>query len=105
MSFTREMLIAFFEDKTKQMVEVCKAKNADYGAGDLDPFSNFTRVEQMGICKTEVGFLTRMTDKLCRISNFVDKGILQVKDESVEDTLIDLANYSLLLAAFIKSRR
>lgn len=58
----------------------------------------------MGI-KTEQGFLTRMMDKMKRISSFVEKGELQVKDESVTDTLRDLANYSCLLAGYIKSQK
>ena len=37
-----------------------------------------------------------MTDKLTRIASFVRKGFNEVKDETIEDTLPDLANYSLL---------
>jgi hypothetical protein len=51
-----------------------------------------------------VGFLTRMMDKMKRIASFVEQGNLQVKGESVTDTLQDLANYSCLMAAYIKSK-
>lgn len=104
----RDRLLTYMEDRTSRMLEICKAKNADYtgsALGSDDPFANFARVEALGICKTEVGFLTRMTDKLCRIASFVAKGELMVKDESVEDTLLDLANYCLLLGAFIAEQR
>lgn len=98
-------LLAFFDDTMGKMRKIMEAKNSDYaGQTDLDPFANFTRVEVLGICKTEVGFLTRMTDKLCRIATFVKSGDLKVKDEAVTDTLLDLANYSILMAAYIKSR-
>lgn len=97
-------LLAYLESKTKQMLATAKAKNSDYTNGS-DPFGNFVRVELLGICKTEVGFLTRMTDKLCRISSFVSSGTLAVKDESVQDTLLDLANYALLLSAYIESKK
>jgi hypothetical protein len=87
------------------MMAITKAKNADYtGVGD-DPFANFSRVESLGITDTVRGFLVRMTDKFSRITSFAQKGVLQVKDESVEDTLFDLANYCLLLAAYIRSRK
>lgn len=88
-----------------KMIEIAKAKNTDYaGAGD-NAFANFTKVETLGIATTEAGFLTRMTDKLCRLVSFLNNGQLAVKDESVEDTLLDLANYCILMAAYIKSKR
>jgi len=85
----------FFED----CQELSKRKNADYTGGSDDPFGNFRAVETLAI-STEVGFLTRMMDKMKRVASFVENGTLQVKEESVRDTLIDLANYSCLLAAY-----
>jgi len=87
------------------MCEITAKKNADYTSGSNDPFSNFSRVEAVGITETERGFLTRMFDKFARIITFVNKGVLQVADESVEDTLLDLANYCILMAGYIKSKR
>lgn len=102
----RVELVKYFEDVTANMVKIMKAKNEDYaGTVSDDAFANFTRVEVLGIASTEQGFLTRMTDKVCRVISFVQRGVLSVKDETVEDTLIDLANYALLMAAYIKSRR
>jgi hypothetical protein len=40
---------------------------------------------------------------MARIASFVKNGELKVKDESVQDTLLDLANYSMLFAAYLKS--
>ncbi len=97
--------LEFHAAMCQRMIEITKAKNADYtGEGD-DPFANFTRVEVLGITDTTRGFLVRMVDKLSRITSFAQKGILEVKDESVEDTLLDLANYSILLAGYIKSKK
>lgn len=87
------------------MMEVTKRKNADYTGETSDPFANFTKVEALGITDTERGFLVRMTDKMARITSFVQKGELQVKDESVQDTLLDLANYAVLLSAYITSKK
>lgn len=102
---TKQEYMDFHKKCCDLMVEVTKKKNADYtGTGD-DPFANFTRVEALGICTTEQGFLTRMTDKLSRITSFSQKGFLLVEDESVNDTLIDLANYCLLMAGFLQSKR
>lgn len=95
-----EFAESFFND----CLEISRAKNADYTGVNKDPFANFKSIESLGI-STEVGFLTRMMDKMARIGSFVSKGELQVKDESVKDTLRDLANYSCLLAAYIESKK
>ncbi len=102
---TKDEYMKLHEELCQKMMTITKAKNADYTGGSADPFANFARVEALGICSTEQGFLTRMTDKLCRINSFVQKGTLQVKDESVEDTLLDLANYSILLIGYLKSKK
>lgn len=94
-----------FAEKTfAEMLELSKKKNADYTGGDSDPFGNFKAVEVLGI-PTEIGFLTRMMDKMKRISTFVRNGTLEVKDEAVEDTLKDLANYSILMLGYLKSKK
>lgn len=100
---TKQEYFEFSEEFFKNCIETSKKKNSDYTGGSEDPFSNFKSVETLGI-STEVGFLTRMMDKMKRISSFVENGTLQVKDESVTDTLQDLANYSCLLAGYIKSK-
>ncbi len=87
------------------MIEITVAKNADYTGSSGDPFANFRTIELLGVASVEAGFITRITDKLRRICTFVQKGILLVKEESVEDTLIDLANYCALLAGYLKEKR
>jgi Nucleotide modification associated domain 1 len=101
----KQEYLEFHEDMCKRMIALTQRKNNDYTGGSDDPFYNFTKVEFLGITDTERGFLTRMFDKLARITTFVNKGVLQVDGESVEDTLMDLANYSILLAGYIKSKR
>lgn len=90
-----------FHEKCMKMV---KAKNSDYSGASADPFLNFKSVEKLGV-KTEDGFLTRMNDKIMRISGFVQNGTLQVMNESVTDTLQDLASYCCLMAAYIESEK
>ena len=83
-------------------IRISEKKNADYTGLSDDPFSNFTFVENMGV-KTEQGFITRMGDKLKRIASFTERGELSVQNESVMDSLSDLANYCCLMAGYIKS--
>ena len=100
---TKQEYFEFANTFFGECIEISRKKNADYTGDNNNPFSNFTSVENLGI-KTEQGFLTRMMDKMARIGSYISKGELQVKDESVTDTLRDLANYSCLLAGYIKSK-
>lgn len=102
---TKEEYLSYHKSMCDRMVAITAAKNADYTGSNPDPFANFTKVDVMGICSVEQGFLVRMSDKISRIISFVQKGVLLVKDESVEDTLLDLANYCILMAGYIKSKR
>lgn len=101
---TKAEYIKLHADLCQRMIDITKAKNSDYtGKGD-DPFANFRQVELDGICSTELGFLTRMSDKWSRIRSLMStNGVGQVKDESLEDTLLDMANYCLLLIGFRRS--
>lgn len=103
-TMTKPEYFQFAEQFFGKCLEISKAKNADYTGGAADPFANFKAVEILGIT-TEQGFLTRMMDKMKRIASFAEKGELQVKDESVTDTLRDLANYACLLAGYIESKK
>ena len=100
----RDELFDMHENMCVEALELMKRKNADYAGGGSDPFANFRRAEALGICSTEQAFLVRMTDKMSRLSSFAAKGKLDVEDESVYDTLIDLINYSVLLAAYLKQK-
>jgi len=102
---TKKEYFKFHQACTKRMTDITRKKNHDYTGGSDDPFANFKGVEAVGVCSTEVGFLTRMHDKYARVNSFVKKGVLLVEDESVQDTLLDLANYCILMAGFIKSKR
>lgn len=101
----REEYLAEFKAITDQMYEITKAKNSDYCGDTSQPFKNFTMVETMGVATTEQGFFTRMNDKMMRFSGFIKNGTLQVKDEKIEDTLLDLATYSILLICYLRSKK
>ena len=70
------------------------AKRHDYG-DDTDVFANFRLSELAGISPWK-GSVIRMGDKYARISNFIKKGDFQFKEESIKDTLMDMAIYSLI---------
>lgn len=100
-----EQYLKFAEETMHKMLTISRKKNKDYTGGTTDPFANFSRVEPLGVCSTEQGFLVRITDKLCRIASFVKQGELEVKDESVQDTLMDMANYCILMLGYLESKK
>ena len=97
---TKQGYLAFHRACCDKMVAVTAMKNSDYTTKE-DPFSNFKNVETLGITSAEVGFIVRMTDKMSRIASLLrPDAVQQVKDESVDDTLLDLANYAILLMGY-----
>ena len=74
-----------FEAITKQMLEIYKAKNKDYGSSVTQSYKEFGMTS----------FLIRLSDKLNRLKT-LNKQEAMVKDEKIEDTLIDLANYAII---------
>lgn len=74
------------EQLTEQLIETYKAKNKDYGDSFADSFREF------GITSAVV----RMNDKMNRIKSLSKSEDRQVKDESLRDSLMDLANYALM---------
>jgi hypothetical protein len=87
----------------ERMAEVHSAKNHDY-AGDENPLYNLHAVKRVDI-EPSVGAFVRMLDKWTRLEMFVKNGVLYVKDENIVDTLIDLANYALLMIILLKEEK
>jgi hypothetical protein len=100
----KEEFVAFHRGCIELMHEIMLAKNRDYTGDSTDPFANFTLVEAARVCKPETGFLVRMTDKMSRIATLLDGRKAAVTNESIKDTLLDLANYSILLAGYLESK-
>jgi hypothetical protein len=83
-----------FKALLDEMLAIHDRKNHDY-ATDEDPYANFRVCEMMGVSPFK-GIIIRLCDKFSRITGFAQKETLKVKDESIEDTLLDMANYCLL---------
>jgi hypothetical protein len=74
-----------FEEVLKEIEELSKIKNHDYGCDSLTRFGNF-------------GILMVLLQKTDRLKNFYDKeGKLKVEDEKLEDTLKDMVNYAVYM--------
>lgn len=72
-------------DICQMLHETYKAKNADYG----DSFALVRR-------KYPNAILIRLNDKLNRLETLLNGSHQHVNDESIDDTLLDLANYCIM---------
>lgn len=78
------------------MKKVHDMKRHDYASKE-DVFKNFRTCEMGGIPAWK-GCAIRIGDKFSRLMSFVKQEELKVKDESIKDTLIDMANYAIICA-------
>lgn len=79
--------LGIYQTIINNLEDTYKRKNSDYGNSVGDTYEKFG----------DISFLTRITDKYNRILSLADKGECgEVKDEALEDTILDLANYCLL---------
>lgn len=75
-----------------EMRELHCKKAADYGRG-ADPLANCRASAEFGV-PAWVGVMIRAADKMHRVKSFLQNGDL--RNESVEDSLMDLAAYALI---------
>jgi hypothetical protein len=94
-----------FEAACIEMVKMNRLKRADY-ALDGDPFSNFHQTSAMLSIK---GFgpieavLFNLTQKMARLTALRSNGRMEdTKNESVQDTYLDIAVYATILFAMVK---
>lgn len=77
-----------------RLLETWRKKNADYG-------NSFDKgIQKRGY----VSALCRMDDKFNRIDELLSSGVQLVDDETVKDTLLDLANYCVMLVRYIQEK-
>jgi hypothetical protein len=76
-------------------------KNAGYAGDDPDPFANFRMSEKLGIPAWQ-GSLVRLGDKFIRVNNLTKNPNLDQVNESLVDTLSDLAAYALITICLLE---
>ena len=81
-------------NKIEKHKEICNKLNEIYTAKNNDYGDSF------GIGFKEYGMVMpviRLEDKLSRLKSLtINNKVAQVKDESIQDTLLDLANYAIM---------
>lgn len=82
-----------FMDITTDMAKTYAAKNHDYGNSFEQSCNKF------GI----IASVVRLGDKMNRIESLVIKKA-EVKDESIKDTLLDMANYAIMTVMWLNTQ-
>ncbi len=90
-----------FEKIVNRMLEIHKAKNNDYSPEGQ--FGNFAESEKIGIPAWKGAFV-RLQDKMTRAVNIIGGKEIQVLDEKLEDTLLDLSVYAVIVLCLLKQK-
>lgn len=87
MDYSKEKFAEEIEIIASNLVETLIKKNADYG-NNVDK-----NIDEWGLSSLAI----RLDDKLSRFKNLIkESNNRQVADETIEDTLLDLAGYAIL---------
>ena len=84
-----------YKDIMAEMYELFASKMMDYGLHNITlggDIINNTNDKQF----SQTGLTIRLNDKINRLRNLVASGKQYVKNESMEDTFIDIANYGII---------
>ena len=87
-------------DKIKRHKELCDGMHAVYEAKNKDYGDSFGKTYgDLGI----ISAVTRITDKYNRMVQLAKGHDRRVKDESIKDTLMDMANYCIMTVMEIEA--
>lgn len=77
-----------FDHITQELSQTYRKKNHDYGNSFSNSFKEFGLISSV----------VRLSDKMERLKSFAKlcPEAMRVKDESVQDTLLDMANYAIM---------
>lgn len=78
--------IVAFGEKVEKVTQIHAIKNKDY---DGAFYKNMRKWGVVALC-------ARLSDKMDRLESIVKNGKIEVQDESLEDTLKDIAAYAIM---------
>ena len=101
-------LLAFRKKLWVELDFISKSKGADYSGKAGDTFRNIRIVERFGI-PAEIGIMVRLGDKFNRsfellMRKWQSQGGAEVKDETIQDTLKDMINYTSYILALLSEK-
>jgi hypothetical protein len=98
---TKQEQRLFFDVFTSQMAEVMLSKGDDYAGADR--LSNFKNVGTICQLQPEQACLSLIATKVARLGQLLTGK--EPNNESIADSVLDLANYSILLAMLLDDKK
>lgn len=98
-----KQLLSLLENLYKRKLNIIKKKNNDY-SDSKDVFSNFKICAIISSVKVEQIFLMLIACKIARLTELITKN-KEICNESIEDTLIDLSNYTDLFYIYCNEQK
>ena len=84
-----------FQEITNGLYETYCKKNRDYGNSFEQSLNKFG----------EIAALIRISDKYNRLCSLITNKEQEVKDESIDDTILDMANYLIMWQMYRKNKK
>ncbi len=100
MTYEKQQL--FLKEFQSKMTTLLTSKGNDYS--NLDCLSNFKTTAAITQSTIKGTILTMMGIKVARLGVLINTS-KEVRNEAIEDTIIDLANYSFLLSCAMEDEK
>lgn len=97
---THEEYATHVGEFTGEMLEVTRAKNADYSAGTDDAMRNYYELSAASGATPVQAWMVLMMKHVTAIMRYAKDG--RVSSESIHGRFVDLANYAMLGDALVK---
>jgi hypothetical protein len=99
----QDLYLKFHEGLCDKIRELSRIKQNDYcdltDVTDLySVFGNFMNPEKMGVADCQTVLMCRLIDKFTRLVNCTRKDECDVTDEGLDDTLMDMMNFLVLIS-------
>lgn len=102
---TRKAFLQFANSFYKEGLDIMEKKNHDYSS-ENNPFQNFEIQAMVSGVPTSKTFLIAIGIKIARLRELTNEGKeAKVVDESIKDSILDLANYACLMAGYLESKK
>lgn len=90
-----------YKELLQQMVDLHDRKSAGYTGGNVDAWANFRRSLNVNI-PASTGAFIRLGDKIARAEALIRNPLNEQVGESLKDTLMDAAAYSLITICLLE---
>lgn len=91
-----------FDEVTEKMREIMLSKGDDYA--NTDRLSNFKLAGNISGLNAELNCLSLIATKVARLGVLINSKE-KPNNESVQDSVLDLANYAILLSMILKDKQ